>query len=158
MLWHLFWGTSYERSGDVQIRVDCGQCGRSQVPSIAFDQTEKLMLFHCIPILCWHNTFVTCGNCGCKLTLSLRCEDLRRSHEGDLRHFISYNESIVLKFLTIVSLLCFIFPILGTILAAITLYVARKSTTWVRKVAVVAFVLSLLPSLFLIGGLLMGFR
>ncbi len=146
MLEHLILGFRYECTANLPINVDCGACGDTRVPSLAYDLTETPMLFHCIPILDSNrSTFVKCGNCGAKLMSTLSCEDLRNCHESDLRHFVSFRDSFIVKCLAIISLLICIFPFLGTAFAAVTWFFARKSPNWVRTAAVIAFVISLFP-------------
>jgi hypothetical protein len=61
---------------------------------------------------------------------------------AELSPYLSYEVSLVVKFLAIASILLFVAPIVGLVLAILTVLLSLKSGGWPRTLGVVALVLS----------------
>jgi len=117
---------------------------------------DTLLLLHVIPIFKLTNRYVVCGTCGTKLQTPLQLEDLNRLQGLQIDEFLSYSPSFVFKFLSVASLLLCWAPIVGLAVAGIAFLGTRRFKGWPRAVSMTALVIAIVPTAFLIFGLVMG--
>jgi hypothetical protein len=86
----------------------------------------------------------------------LELNDLERMHGLHIDEFLSYSPSFVFKFLAVVSLLICWAPIVGLIVAAIAVVGTRRFKGWPKVVSLVALVVSIVPTVFALIGLALG--
>lgn len=111
-------------------------------------------MFDAIPLLKMRTTFVECGGCKAKLASKLAVGDLKKYQGAGVSQFLSDEVSLVFKFLAIVSLLLFFTPILGLVLAGITVWGTFRFRTWPRTLGIVSLVLSSIVTVFFVIGLI----
>ena len=153
----LFYTAQYERRPGPSVRIDCGKCGGTDVAGKAYDQSETLRLLGVVPILKIRNTFVTCGVCGAQLRSRLSCQELVNLEGADLRPFISYEVSFVVKFLAVVSILLCVVPLLGLLLALTTVCCTLKVRGWPKTLGFIALIVSSLITIPVVVLLTLGF-
>jgi hypothetical protein len=118
----------------------------------SYELLDTLEVLGLIPVVKTRTTFVKCGGCKAKLTSRLGIEDLERCKHADVSQFLSDQVSFVFKFLAIFSLLLFMLPIFGLVLALATVMGTFRSRTWPRRLGVVSLVLSsIINAVFFIG-------
>jgi hypothetical protein len=153
----LFYSVKNEQRPGPPVRTDCGKCGGKDVAGKACDQSETLRLLGVIPILKIRNTFVTCGSCGAQLRSRLSCQELVKLEGADLRPFIFYEVSFVVKFLAIASILLCVFPLLGFLLALTTVCCTLRVRGWPKTLGLIALILSSLITIPTVVLLALGF-
>jgi uncharacterized membrane protein len=80
--------------------------------------------------------------------------ELRQCVGEDISRFVAYRVSIVFKTLSVCAILCCWAPILGTTLAGVALGGTRKTRRLWRSLAIIALVVSLIPDVVLVLGLI----
>jgi len=150
------------RRQDVQgphVQFECPKCHRSGTIGLSYDRRETLLLLHLVPLFTLKNTFVICGDCKAHLLAQLTIDELRQHQDSDVSPFLSFEISFVLKTLSVLSLLLCWFPVLGIVLASITLIATIKSPSIWRTLAIISLVASFISTFVLIViPLMMGHR
>jgi len=136
------------------VSINCPRCGEQGVAGQSWEWLETLRLLGLIPLLKVRNTFVQCGRCNATLTSTLGIDDLEKYQSAGVSQFLSDEVSFVYKFLAVVSLFLFYMPIVGLVLAAITVSGTYKSHTWPRTLGIISVVLSSMVTVFLVIGLI----
>jgi len=139
-----------------ELQIDCPKCGATSIHSTSYEQRDRLFLFFSIPTFGVTNTFVICGTCRTKLTSRLSIEELQQHSGIYSSHFLSYEIPFVVKFLVIASILLFIAPFVGLVLAIITVILTRDLEGWPRTLGIVALVLSCIFTIAFFVALAMG--
>ncbi len=152
-----FYSVQYEHRPGPSVRIDCAKCGGTDVAGKAHGRSETLRLLGAVPILKIRNTFVTCGSCGAQLRSRLSCEESASLEGADLRPFISYEVSFVVKFLAIASILLCVFPLLGFLLALTAVCCTVKAQGWPKALGFIALVVSSLITIPAVVLLALGF-
>jgi hypothetical protein len=127
----------------------CPRCGEPQTSGRSQELAETFLLLYVLPLFVMRNTYVTCDHCGATLTTRLRLADLDQQSGGDISPFLSHHVSFVLKFLTLVSLLLWWIPVLGSLFPVIVLVATRRSPGLLRTLAIISLALSFVPVLLL---------
>ncbi len=148
--------TRRQQTPGPDLEINCPKCGTSNSPAISFEFRDRLILYYVIPLFAVTNTFVKCTACGATLRSQLSIHELRTHSSSDISQFLSYEISIVIKLLAILSLLLFIAPGMGLVLAIITVILSAKSGGWPRTVGIVALFLSGLVTIALIVLMVVG--
>ncbi|HQF38829.1 MAG TPA: hypothetical protein PK322_06900 [Opitutaceae bacterium] len=133
------------------VPIDCPACGKQNVAAQAQDLRQTLLLFHVLPIFHHRPTLVTCHACGAELVASMKSADLARV--GDPQHVARYLRvrlPLVLRALVLGGIVAWLLPLIGTVWTGIAYGWSRRYTGWVRWMALVLFLLSLLPTLGLV--------
>ena len=137
-----FWITTHrEQTPGPELKINCPQCGASETPATSYELRDQLKLLCVIPFTLT-NTYVSCSACSAALTSRLSIDELRTHSPSDISHFPSYEISFVVKFLAILSLLLSIAPLVGFVLAILTVVLSRESGGWPRTIGIIALVLS----------------
>ena len=150
----ILWFVERQETPGPSVSINCPRCGEQGVVGQSFELLETLRLFDAIPLLKMRNTFVQCGGCKAKLASKLAVADLERYQGTGVSQFLSDGVSLVFKFLAIVSLLLFFTPILGLVLAGITVFGTFRSRTWPRTLGIISLVLSSILTVFFVIGLI----
>ncbi len=142
----LGYGFRSEVSQRVPLTITCQWCGCTG-PALAWSQTDWVLLLHLIPIFRWRNVFVECQTC--KRDFLARCSvrELQQANPLTLQHYLVKRVSFVGKVCALLGLFLCWAPLIGIIPATIALLTTRRHPSWVAKVSVVAFILSVLFSL-----------
>ncbi len=127
----------------------CPRCGEPQTSGRSYELAETFLLLYVLPAFVMRNTYVICDHCGATLSSQLRLADLEQHSGSDISHFVSHHVSLVLKFLTLVSLLLWWIPFLGSVFPVIVLVGTRKSRGLLRTLAIISLALSFIPVLLL---------
>jgi hypothetical protein len=125
-----------------ELEINCPKCGASRTSAASYEQRDALSLFFIIPLFTVTNTFVKCAACGAKLTSRLSIDELQPHSAAEVSPYLSHEVSFVVKFLAIASILLFIAPIVGLVLAVLTVILSLRSGGWPRTLGIVALVLS----------------
>ena len=152
----LLYGIQTEQTPGPSVQIDCGKCGNSGTVGRAYDQVETFKLLHLIPVLRLRNTFVTCESCGAQLRSRLTCLELLNRQGDDLREFISYEVSFVVKFMAVISILLCVIPVLGLVLSLITVCLTVRSRGWPWILGTIALVVSSVTTVVSLVGIFMG--
>ena len=83
----------------------CPRCGEPQTSGRSYELAETFLLLYVLPAFVMRSAYVICDHCGATLFSQLRLADLEQRCGSDISHFVSHHVSLVLKFLTLVSLL-----------------------------------------------------
>jgi hypothetical protein len=142
----IFWSAQSRRVPGPRVDFTCPKCLCGPTSGSSYEQTDSAHLFFVIPILRMRNTFVICDQCKSRLFCVMTLDDLTQSAGADISRFLSYRISFVFKTLSILSLLLCVFPVLGTVLSCITLIGTYKSPGVWRTIAIISFVISLVPT------------
>jgi hypothetical protein len=134
--------TRSQQTPGPELEIDCPKCGTSNTSAASYEQRDYLSLFYFIPLFSVANTFVKCGTCDARLTSRLSIEELQQHSTSDVSQYLSYEISFVVKFLAIASILLAIVPIVGLVLAILTVSLSLKSGGWPKTVGIIALVLS----------------
>jgi hypothetical protein len=132
------------------ICINCPRCGEQGIAGQSFEWLETLRLLGLIPLLKARSTFVQCSGCKTMLTSMLDIGELAKYQSTGVSQFLSDEVSFVYKFLAIVSLFLFYMPIVGLVLAGITVLGTFRSHTWPRTVGIISLVLSSILTVFLV--------
>jgi hypothetical protein len=127
----------------------CPRCGQPTTSGRSHELAETFLLLYVLPLFVMRNTYVTCDHCGATLTTRLRLADLEQQSWTDISPFLSHHVSLVLKFLTLVSLLLWWMPFVGSVIPAIVLVATRRSPGLPRTLAIISLALSFIPVLLL---------
>ncbi len=133
------------------IPIDCPVCRKQNVAAQAQDLRQTLLLLHVLPVFHHRPTLVTCQACGAELVAGMRTADLARV--GDPQHVARYLRvrlPLVLRALVLGGIVAWLLPLIGTVWTGIAYGWSRRYTGWVRWMALVLFLLSLLPTLGLV--------
>lgn len=137
------WITTHrEQTLGPDLKINCPKCGALDTSAASYELRDQLKLLFVIPLFKLTNTYVSCAACGTALTSRLSIDELRTHSPSDISHFLSYEISLVVKFLAILSLLLLIAPLVGFVLAILTVVLSRKSGGWPRTIGIVALLLS----------------
>ena len=129
-------------SGDGRdIRINCPACGAKSVAAISFNEEEKL---HGITVKT--TTWVKCQACGKHLYSKLSPEELSGRSPADLESFVVVRTSLIASSMAILAILLCVVPVLGLCLAVVSTVVNARRRGWARMLSLVALVISLLTS------------
>lgn len=117
--------------------INCPNCGTRGARAVCYDliETYKVVIKH-------RTTWVTCSACGYKLYSKVPADQLRGRSAQELEGIVVRRVSLISKFFAIVAILLCILPIMGLILAIIATILNWKNRGWLRKVSLVALVIS----------------
>lgn len=135
------------------IRINCPVCGKEQVAAQVQDLRQSLLLFHFLPVFYHRPTLAKCLACGTELAAGMKAADLDRV--GDPEHVARYLRvrlPLVLRTLVLGGIVAWLLPAIGTVWTGAGYWWSRRYSGWVRTLALVLFVLSLLPT----SGLFLG--
>lgn len=135
------------------IKIDCPACKKSGVAAQAIDQKQTFILFHFIPFLVYRPTIVKCECCMTELSANLKAKDLAQIGDpGFVARYLSLRKPIILTTLVFCGVIAWLIPVVGSIWTGIAYWWSRKFSGWIRKTALVLFILSFLPLLLLLIG------
>ena len=118
-----------------KVRFDCPACGAHDVTGEISESVETTHLFFVIPFMKLRNTWIACSQCKAKMYMSLPIEQLVAQPPASINSFIRYHASTTAKLLAILGLFVFWVPGLGVIVTAFTLFLARGTQGWPKKLA-----------------------
>jgi hypothetical protein len=104
-----------------------------------------LLLFYVIPVFYHTPTLVECS-CGTSLVSRLRAKDLAGVGAEFAAHYLSVRISPILKTLVLGGIVAWLIPVIGTVWMGIAYWWSRRYSGWIRNLALVLFLLSLLPT------------
>jgi hypothetical protein len=137
------------RSEAVPLTITCQWCEHSG-SALAWEQTDRMMLLHLVPLFRWRNVFVQCQSCRRDFIARCSIQGLQQANPLTLQHNLIKRVSFVAKACAVLGLLLCWAPLIGIIPATIALLMTRRRPGWVANASVVAFVLSALSSLILL--------
>lgn len=151
----------YSAHTDIQIgphvRIDCSRCGEIEVTARSYEQTETLKAYHVLPVLKLTNTFVVCESCGAEYISRLARRDLEDYRETNVTALVFLYISFAVRFLAIISLALCVLPLIGFVLALITVLSTRKVRGWPRILGLAALAVSSVVTILAIVGMMLGF-
>jgi len=136
--------TSVETDAQV-VRIDCPVCGQPGRAAVARDLRQKLFVLFVIPFFAHSPTLVTCS-CGAELGSRLKARDLKGVDPTFVARYLSTRVSPVLLTLVIGGLVAWMLPAIGTVWLGIAYAWSRRYSGWIRSLALVLLLLSLLPT------------
>jgi hypothetical protein len=144
-----------ERWPGPDVVIDCPACHERGVSATTYDQRTQERLYGLIRLNDVRSTWVTCTGCGAVLRSRVPAAELEGRTTDDLTDQMYFDAGFLPKALAVMAVFVSVFPIAGTVMAAIALFANRKTPGWWRAISIVALVLSLLI-LGLIGMLLVA--
>jgi hypothetical protein len=147
-------GARYDNLPGPSVTFTCPVCRSGPAQGTSYEQTETVLFLLFVPTSQTHTTFVVCGNCRTRLVTRMTLAELRQCVGEDISRFVAYRVSIVFKTLSVCAILCCWAPILGTTLAGVALGGTRKTRSLWRSLAIIALVVSLIPDVVLVLGLI----
>lgn len=126
------------------VHFQCPKCHGTLRTGTAYELHDKFVALHFLPLWSTRATYVECAYCRTTLNSVLGVEELAVLGDTDVTPYLSYEASFVFKFLAIVSLLLVWMPLVGTVMALITLAGTFRVPGWPRTLARVCTVLSVL--------------
>ncbi len=127
------------------VELDCSVCDESAANASTEEVVETVRVLGFIKLFSHRNTYIQCGACQSRFLTPLRLDELESM--VDLGPYLKQDISFVAKFLAIVSIPLFWFPILGLLIPLIAYLIARKSPNWVSKVSFFTLVFSIIAHL-----------
>jgi hypothetical protein len=127
------------------ILIDCPACGKQRMPARARDLRQTILLFYVVPIFYHRPTLVDCA-CGASLVSRLKAKDLVQAGPDLSNRYLSLRIPPVLKTLVVGGLITWILPIIGTVWLGIAYGWSRRYSGWIRSLAFLLFLLSLLST------------
>lgn len=127
--------------------IDCPACRSEHVSAQVQDLRQTLLLFHVLPVFHHRPTLAICPNCGAELVAGMKADQLARI--GDPQHvarFLRVRLPPVLLTLVLGGIVAWLLPVIGSVWMGIAYAWSRRYTGWVRTLALLLFVLSLLPT------------
>jgi hypothetical protein len=104
-----------------------------------------LLLFWVVPIFYHAPTLVDCP-CGASLVSRLRARDLAGLDAESASRYIYVRISPVLKTLVLGGVIAWILPVIGTVWLGIAYWWSRRYSGWIRTMALLLLVLSLVST------------
>jgi hypothetical protein len=145
-----------ERSRGPDVVIDCPACAERDVPAMTYDEHIRESVAGLIPVNNVHQTWVACSRCKATIRSRLPAADLGGKTPVELADLIYLDASFFQKCLAIIALVVAIFPIVGTVVAAIALFANRKFPIWSKTVSIVALGLSFIPFVLFAGGFVLA--
>jgi hypothetical protein len=145
-----------ERWPGPEIVIDCPTCGERGVAASTYDEQIRESVAGLIPVNSVRRSWVACSHCKATVRSRLPAADLDGKTPVELADLIYIDASFYQKALAIIALVVAIFPLVGTVVAAIALFANRKIPVWSKTVSIVALGLSFLPIVVFAGGLLLA--
>ena len=134
-----------ERWAGPDLAIDCPACHERSVPATTFDQQTREKLYGLIPLNNVRSSWVVCSSCKVPMRSRVDTAELEGKTPVELADLLYLDASFLQKAMAIIALLIAIFPIVGTLFAAVALFANRKYPSWPRTVSWVALGLSFLP-------------
>lgn len=127
------------------VRIDCPVCGQHTVAAEARDLRQRVFIFFVIPVFFHSPTIVDCA-CGACLISRLKARDLAGIDAGFATRYLSVRVSPVLKTLVLGGLIAWLLPLIGMVWMGVAYAWSRRYSGWIRSLALVLLLLSLLPT------------
>lgn len=127
------------------IVFDCPVCERKAVNAPARDFRQMVLVFYVLPIFYHRPTFVDCP-CGVKFSARLKASQFAGLDAQFAGRCLSVRVPPVLKTLVLGGVIAWLLPGIGTIWMGIAYWWARRYSGWIRSLALVLFLLSLIPT------------
>lgn len=127
------------------VGIDCPQCGKHFPDARARDLRQMLFLFYVVPVFYQAPTLVECP-CGASLVSQLRARDLAGLDANSAMRYLSVRIPPVLMTLVLGGIVVCLVPVIGTVWLGVAYWWSRRYSGWIRGLALVLFILSLLPT------------
>lgn len=109
--------------------------------------SPSIQPFHVLPVFHHRPTLARCPHCGAELVAGMTAAHLEQV--GDPQHVARYlwiRLPPVLLALVLGGIVAWLLPVIGSVWTGVAYGWSRRYTGWVRTLALVLFVLSLLPT------------
>ena len=126
--------------------INCPACHNRDASATTYDQRIQERIWGLIPVNDTSSTWVVCTECNAILRSRVTAAKLKGKTADELSDQMYFDAGLVPKVLAMIGIVLAIFPFVGLVMAAIALFMNRKSPTWARMISVVALILSLLTS------------
>lgn len=134
-----------QRQPGPEVSFHCPACYLRNVPAATYDQQIREKLYGLIPVSNLHSTWVVCSNCKTPLRSRATAAELEGLDADQLAELIYADAGFVPKVMALIALLIAILPGIGTVFAALALFVNRKFPCWSRTLSWVALGISFIP-------------
>jgi hypothetical protein len=143
---HFLLGTIANEVPGRDLEVDCLWCGQ-HAKAQSRNRTERLTLFHVLPLFPFNTVFVRCESCHKDMVAKCSLEELAQSNPLTLKHLLVKRVSIVGRVcIALGLLLCWAFYI-GLIPAIIGYIYGRKYGGRMERIALVGLILNIFSPL-----------
>ena len=119
---------------------NCPECNAQGVSGQVTQAVSTGKLYFFIPVFKSTTTWITCPVCNAQLNLKLPLARLLQQPPESINLFIRHRAPMPAKILALLGALLFWVPLLGALLAATALYLARGTKGWPTKVAKISLV------------------
>lgn len=132
------------------IVINCPACGAERVDADTFEYGERLTLLHVVPLTPFsRNFYVKCGKCSEQFSSPIAPAELEYLLPNELQAVLRRHVGLVPAFLAIVGLLLSPLPIIGLVMAIISLAVnGFRQKHWTRFVSRLSVGFALVVSAF----------
>ena len=146
---HFFLGTKAKEVTGPDLKIECLWCGRSTTAH-SRKCTERLTLFHILPLFPFSNVFVRCDSCHKDMIARCSLEELANRNPLTLKFLLVKRVSFIGKACIVLGfLLCWAF-FLGLVPAIIGYIYGRKYGGKMKRIALIGLILNLLSPLIFI--------
>jgi hypothetical protein len=145
-----------ERWPGPDVVIDCPVCGERGVSATTYDEQIRESVAGLIPVNSVRRSWALCSHCKAMLRSRLPAPELDGKTPVELADLIYLDAGFYQKALAIIALLVALFPLVGTVVAAIALFANRKIPVWSKTVSIIALGLSFLPIVLFAGGLVLA--
>lgn len=148
---HFLLGTIAKEVPGSDLTIDCPWCGKQGTNAQSRKRTERLTLFHFLPLFPFHTVFVRCDSCQQDMVAKCSLEELPQSNPLTLKHLLVKRVSFVGNACIALGLLFCWTPWCGLIPAIIGYAYGRKYGGRMKRIAFWGLILNLLsPVIFVL--------
>jgi len=126
----------------VSVVFDCPHCQAERVRGTAYDLRETIRMADHVPLWGWSSHWVRCSNCRTELHANVPSEKLHGALPVAVNTHVRTYLPFPQRFLAIASLLLGWTPVVGVIVAIISMATSLRTRGWPRVLSVVALVLA----------------
>jgi hypothetical protein len=135
--------------------INCPACQAQHVTAETYIYFEQLRILLVIPLPPNRSYWLTCPSCRSPLLSRFPAYELRGLPPEAITHFIRHRVSPIRKFLAILGIMFFFWPLLGLMVTGPAVLANFRTQGWTKRLSWIAFILSLVAHLFMLFILVM---
>ena len=126
----------------VPVVFDCPHCRASNVRGTAYDLRETIRVAQKVPAWGWSSHWVRCSNCRTELHANCAAHDLQGARPSTVTESVHRYVSFPKRVLAVASLLIGWAPVVGLLLALVSMAVNSRTRGWPRWLSVIALIIA----------------
>ena len=138
----------------VSVVFDCPQCHTPGVRGTAYNLRETIRLSERVPMWGWSSHWVRCSQCRAELSADCDPQDFQGASPAKVSDSVHFYLPFPKRVLAVASLAIGWAPVVGMLLAIVSMATNARTKGWPRVVSVVALTLTSLYNAALFGALI----